>query len=284
MTVLEILTHTSKYFSKNGIENPRRNIELLLAHVLDCQRLDLYLQYDSVVSDAKRDQLRELVRKRATGYPVQYLIGEVEFFGHSFLCDERALIPRPETELLVELGLKILRQNPHENRPRILDVGTGSGVIALSLALEFPQADIEAVDISEEALALASENARRLGLENRVSFSKSDILSHFASGKHFELIISNLPYIPTAERPTLAREVQCEPLLALDGGHDGLQWIGRLIHQATGFLARGGYIALEIGYNQAQNVQKLLEQSAYTAISIERDYQQIERLITARYG
>src|SRR3954470_10108282 len=174
MTVLEVLQSSADYFQKRKIESPRLNAEHLLAHTLQCKRIELYLAFERPLGETELAPLRELVRRRGQGEPLQHLLGTVEFAGRVFLCDKRALVPRPETEQLVEL-----LQSKIENRnSKILDVGTGSGVIALSLAVKFPEAKVTATDISDDALALARENADRLGLTSQVEFGRSDLLTH----------------------------------------------------------------------------------------------------------
>ena len=194
MTVLEVLQATTAFFKKHDIENPRLNAEHLLAHVLGRKRIELYLDFERKLTETELGPLRELVKRRSEGEPLQHLLGTVEFCGQVFLCDKRAMVPRPETEELVEL-LKSEIQDP---KSEILDVGTGSGVIALSLAAEFPEARILAVDVSDDALALAQENAIRLDLSDRVQFLKSRLLETIAGP--FDLIVANLPYISTQDR------------------------------------------------------------------------------------
>src|SRR4029077_11323285 len=172
MTVLEVLHATTAYFKKHDVDNHRLNAEHLLAHVLKRKRIELYLEFERELAEPDLAPLRDLVKRRGEGEPLQHLLGTVEFCGHVFLCDKRAMVPRPETEELVEL-LKSEVRNP---KSEILDVGTGSGVIALSLAKQFPEAEVYAVDISEDALTLARENANRLGLPDRIKFWKSDLL------------------------------------------------------------------------------------------------------------
>jgi release factor glutamine methyltransferase len=199
----------------------------------------------------------------------------VEFHGRTFACDARALIPRPETEQLVELILKL--EVPTE--PRCVDIGTGSGVIALTMAAEWPAAKMMAVDASEAALELARENAARLGLAARVEFVEGSLLDR-CNGP-FDVIAANLPYIPAPEIAGLAPEVRHDPASALDGGENGLALISACIEQAPSRLAPGGHLALEIGHDQASRVRGLLEQAGFSRIRVEKDYQDIERFVLA---
>src|SRR6266478_7256713 len=217
MTVLELLQAMTAYFKKRNIDNPRLNAEHLFAHVLGRTRMELYLEFERNLVETELAILRELVRRRGQGEPLQHLLGTVEFCGHIFLCDRRAMVPRPETEQLVELLASEVRGQRSEIR--ILDVGTGSGVIGLSLAAKFPEAEIVAVDLSDEALALARENAERLGLSARIQFAKSDLLAEVDGV--FDLMIANLPYISTQDRHLLSREVLHDPEIALFAGAKG---------------------------------------------------------------
>lgn len=276
-TVLDVIQSTTAFFQKNGIESPRLNIELLLAHVLGKKRMDLYLEFERTLSEAELNPLRELVRRRAAGEPLQHLLGTAEFHGRVFTCDKRALIPRPETEQFVELLLQSKIQNPS---PKVLDVGTGSGVIALTLAAAWPEARVEAVDISTDALALAGENAARHAVTDRVRFYESDLLAGVEGT--FDLIVANLPYIASEEIATLAREVQHDPLTALDGGARGLAIIERLIAEARRHLH--GQLALEIGHDQAEALRAALGAHNYQDIRVVSDYQSRNRFVFANYG
>jgi len=287
--VQEIITATTGYFRKHDVESPRLNAELLLAHILSKKRLDLYLEFDRPLGDRELDPLRDLMKRRAAGEPLQHLLGTVEFHCRSFLCDRRALIPRPETEQLVELILAL------PSKPsRILDVGVGSGVIALTLALEWPQAAVDAVDISPDALALAAENAARLGLADRVHFSLSDLFSSLSSpagqtaqtaqAARYGLIVANLPYIPAADIASLAREVRHDPLSALDGGPDGAAVIRIFLDQARSHLVPGGAVALEIGAGQAEMLVEHLRLLGYNDIRFTADYGGINRFLFATHG
>ena len=280
LTVLDVLQSTTAYFKKRKIDSPRLNAEHLLAHVLRRKRLELYLEFEQELSESELAPLRELVRRRGEGEPLQHLLGTVEFCGHVFLCDKRAMIPRPETEELVELliadcGLRIADS-------KIVDVGTGSGVIALTLATEFPEAKISGTDISEEALGLARENAQRLGLSDRVHFVKSNLLQNVDGV--FDLIVANLPYIAAQDRHTLSREVLHDPDVALFAGGQGDGLVRKLIGQAPVRLRSGGRLALEIGLGQSEALFSTLAEKNYRDICLKNDYSGVTRFLFARYG
>lgn len=280
MTLLEVLQSTTAYFAKRKIENPRLNAEHLIAHLLRMSRLELYLEFETKLNEQELATLRELVKRRAQGEPLQHLLGTVEFCGQTFLCDKRAMVPRPETEELVELLKSEVRSQKSDFN--VIDVGTGSGVIALSLAKEFPQAEIYATDISEDALALAKENAARLGLAERVQLQKGDLLERLH--ERFDLIVANLPYVTMQDRHLLAREVLHDPEVALFGGLAGDEIVRRLIEQAPTHLNPGGLLALEIGINQAEGLTEFLRLKNYHDIEAKRDYSGIPRFVLARYG
>jgi release factor glutamine methyltransferase len=278
MTTLEVLNAATSYLDKQGVESPRLNAEYLLAHVLGKKkRIDLYLEFERPLGEKERAPLRDLVKRRSEGIPLQHILGTAEFCGHTFTCDARGLIPRPETEQLVEI---ILKSSP--DAASILDVGTGSGVIAISLALARPTAKVSACDLLPAALSLAQENAARHQLGDRIAFFQSDLLA--AISDTFAVIAANLPYIPTADISDLSREVQKDPLTALDGGPDGLVLVERLVAEAKSRLVPGGLIALEIGHEQAERVMALLAANNYRDIAAHRDYQDIQRFVLARHG
>jgi release factor glutamine methyltransferase len=273
VTVLDVLQSATGYFKKHKIDNPRLNAEHLLAHVLGRTRMELYLEFERMFSETELTTLRELVRRRGQGEPLQHLLGTVEFCGQTFLCDKRAMVPRPETEELVELL---------EAEVSMIDVGTGSGVIALSFAKKFPEAKVYAVDVSEDALALARENAKRLGLTERVQFAKSDLLKDIS--ERFGLIVANLPYISMQDRHLLSREVLHDPEDALFAGARGDELIRQLIEQAPSRLKPAGLLALEIGLGQAEGLAELLVQKNYHDIEPKSDYSGVTRFLLARYG
>jgi release factor glutamine methyltransferase len=278
MTVLEVLQATTVYFKKRKIENPRLNAEHLLAHVLGRKRIELYLEFERKLTETELGPLRELVKRRSEGEPLQHLLGTVEFCGLTFLCDKRALVPRPETEELVEF----LKSEIRSPRSEIVDVGTGSGVIALSLAAEFPETTITAVDISDEALALAKENAARLNLSDRVRFLKSSLLENIEGA--FDVIVANLPYISAQDRHTLALEVLHDPEIALFAGTRGDELVRELIDHAPARLQPGGMLALEIGLAQSEGLLSALAEKNYRDICSKNDYNGVTRFLFARYG
>jgi release factor glutamine methyltransferase len=278
MTVLEVLQSSTGYLQKRAIEHSRLNAEHLLAHVLGRKRLDLYLEFERQLSEAELVPLRDFVRRRGQGEPLQHLLGTVEFCGRTFLCDRRALVPRPETEELVEL-LQSKIQNP---QCEIVDVGTGSGVIAISLAARFPQARVHAVDISDDALALARENVNRLELSDRINFVKGSLLQPLNGT--FDLIVANLPYVARSERDSLAREVLHDPEVALFAGQQGDEVIRELIEQAPARLRPAGLLALEIGLGQEKGLCDFLCQKNYHDIESKTDYAGTPRFVFSRYG
>jgi len=278
MSLLDVLKGASEFLGKQGVEQPRLNAEHLLAHVMGLNRMDLYLQFDRPLGENERAPLRDLVRRRGTGLPLQHLLGTVEFFGRTFKSDARALIPRPETEQLVERALT------YKSLSNILDVGTGTGVIPLTLTLERPEAKVTATDISHEALSLAQENAALLDVE-RITFLEADLIPlELSETGPFDLITSNLPYIPSGDIAGLSREVRHDPLLALDGGVDGLDLIVRLAPLAAEHLAPEGHLLLEIGIDQSEQVIACLAGHNYRDIIALPDYQGILRFIEAVKG
>lgn len=278
MTLLEVLQATTDYFKKRGIESPRLNAEHLLAFVLGRKRIELYLEFERVLTEAELAPLRAAVQRRGQGEPLQHLLGTVEFCGNIFGCDKRALVPRPETEELIGLVEPRIR----DQKGQIVDVGTGSGVIAITLAARLAEAKIHAVDISDDALALARENAERLSLAQRIQFMHSDLLAGLAGT--FDAIVANLPYVAQQDRSTLSREVLHDPDVALFGGDQGDELIRRLIDQALNRLRPGGLLALEVGAGQAEPLSGFLRQKNYNDIETERDYSGVPRFLFARYG
>jgi release factor glutamine methyltransferase len=283
LTVVEILSRTAQYLQGKGLENPRLNAEVMLGHVLDLQRVDLYLNHDRPLKEPELSAFRDLVRRRIAGWPLQYLTGRTEFLSLDFQLTPAVLIPRPETEILVETVLNQLRS--WDSPVRIADVGTGSGIVAISLAVHLPRARLWATDRSPDALQLARVNAVRHGVNDRIDFLQGDLLEPL-QGQEGSLtaVVSNPPYVRSAEMRELPPEIrEHEPPLALDGGADGLAVIRRLVAQAPRFLVVGGHMALEVGAGQAPTVSQLMRNTGMLAEPrLVRDYHGVERVVMAQ--
>jgi release factor glutamine methyltransferase len=273
MTVLELLEKTTRYFADHDVPSPRLTIEIMLADILKKTRMQLYLEFDQPVSDEAMDRLRPLVKRRAEGEPVEYLLGNTTFAGHRIAVSPDVLIPRPETEILLEEAIKLIQP---DSLP-VLDVGTGSGILALSLAKKFPELDVFAVDISPAALAMAQKNGEGTG---KITFLKSDLMENPSLPERYQMIVANLPYIPTGQIDGLMREVRHEPRLALDGGKDGLDLVRKLIAQSAG---RTHYLLLELGDGQAEEAKTLCLSAGYALIRILPDFTERERILVAEY-
>lgn len=276
--LLETLAAGTAYLAKHGVDEARLNMEHLLAHVLGCRRLELYLRFSEPLHEDDLARLRKLTKRRSDGEPLQHLLGTVEFHGSELVCDHRALVPRPETETLVELLAGKFTARPPSS---VLDVGTGSGCIGLSLSKAWPAAAFTLIDISEDALDLARLNASRLSLNGAsIRFIRSDLFEK--AGGSFDLIVANLPYIPRAEIAVLSREVRRDPASALDGGEDGLDIIRRLIAGSPEHLSPGGWLALELGRDQFAAALRLCEAAGLEASSALKDLCGIERFVFAQ--
>ncbi len=254
-TVGRILEWTAQHLKKSGSDTPRLDAELLLAKARACPRIQLYVQFNEVVPDAQRAVMRDLVRRRAQSEPVAHLVGHREFFSLDFAVSPDVLIPRPDTETLVLDLITHARRLP---APAILDVATGSGCIAIAAAVQVPAARVTASDVSPAALTLARQNADRHGVAARITFLEGDLLAPLPAGAQFDFLVSNPPYIPTAQLETLDREVRdYEPRLALDGGPDGLRFLATLLQQAPSVLVPGGRLLLEFTPEQAPALLEL---------------------------
>ncbi len=279
-TILELLRTISSYLEERGVESPRRTAEWFLSEQLGIPRLELYLRFEETVPAERLEPLREMVRRRVRGEPTQYIVGSVEFCGHRLRVDRRALIPRPETEILVE---RVLERIPADASGWVIDVGTGCGALAAALALARPRIRVAATDSSEEALALAAENLRDHGLEERVRPIRGDLLTFLREGSREVLaIVSNPPYVRTGELSGLAREIRdFEPRAALDGGEDGLEAYRRMIPAAARILVEGGFAAFEVGAGQSAAVESMLREAGFPRVERTRDYAGVERVVTA---
>ena len=282
-TVLKLLRWTTGYFEEKGVtKTPRLDADLLLADVLGLERVQLYARVESEVEPADRKAFRALVKRRAEGEPVAYLVGHREFWQLDLETDDRALIPRPETEVLVEVALEKLPEP--EGDLRVADIGTGTGAVAFALAGERPDIRILATDNSEEALELAGENAEALGLDERVGLVESDLFESIPpEWGPFDLIVANPPYVPEEDRDEVMIDVrQHEPEEALFAGPDGLAVLERLIPQAYERLAEGGWFATEIGHQQGERVAELFADAGFDEVEVRQDYSDHDRVVVGR--
>ena len=276
-TIGAILKWTGQYFGTRGIESPRLDAEVLLSHVLGKARIYLYVHFDEPLEAAELAQYREYIRQRVARQPVAYIIGQREFMGLTFKVTPAVLVPQPDTEVLVQAALDRLQATP---TARVADIGTGSGAIVLSLLYYMKQLRAAAVDISPAALKVAAANAAALGVADRATFYEGDLLAPLA-GETFMAIVSNPPYIPTADIAGLAPEVRsAEPMGALDGGADGLAFYRRLVAEAPSLLLPGGFLAVEVGVHEAQPVAEMAAaQTVYSRTEILKDLAGIDRVV-----
>jgi release factor glutamine methyltransferase len=296
--VLEVIQRSTEFLAKRGLDSPRLQVELLLAHALARPRMRLYLDFERELSPAELEQVRELVRRRAQREPLQHILGTACFCGLDLLVNRFVLVPRPETEQLAELGwefLNGLRKPPsseyvlNETAPpygsarTALDFGTGSGCLAIALAVKSPQTRVAALDVSAEALAIARENAAKYKVQERIEFLLGDGFAALQPGRRFDLIVANPPYVASDEIATLEPEVRDhDPRLALNGGADGLDFYRRLAREAGDFLRPDGRMMLEFGDGQAQAVQKIFEAQKWIVDEVKADYTGRPRMLAAR--
>ncbi len=286
-TIQEILNVTAEFLKDKGIESPRLCAEILLAHQLKKSRVELYLEFDHPLSSLEIANYRSLIRRRLKREPVQYITGHQEFWSLDFLVSPAVLIPRPETEVLVEEAIKIKENNllSDSGQPKILDLGTGSGAIAIAMAKEIESAAILASDISFEALALARDNAKHHNLNNRIKFCQGDLWQPFSNSSiTFDMIISNPPYIPTTAFQTLPPEVRhFEPRIALDGHENGMHFIKRIIEESGTYLKPGGWLLIEMDPDQTERALYLLDlKQSFSYKERFMDYQKKYRLVKAQ--
>ena len=300
MTVLEVIQRSTEFLQQKGVESPRLQIELMLGQVLNVPRLKLYLNFERALNEAQLNRLREMVKRRASREPLQHILGSTSFCGSEIKCSRAALVPRPETELLAERGWQFLLElhgragcpqpamarrveDTAPSQLSALDFGTGTGCVAIALAVKAPKAVIHAIDISPEALALAKENADKSSVAERITFYSGDGFAALPGGLQFDLMVSNPPYIASEEISTLQQEVrEFDPLLALDGGKDGLDFHRRIAKEAPAFLKRGGKLMVEFGDGQAKEVKKIFSDENWIVEEIVPDYSSRARILIAR--
>jgi len=282
VTVLEAIQKSADFLAKKGVESPRLQTELLLAHLLKLPRMKLYLNFERMLTASETDALREFIKRRGQREPLQHIVGSTSFCGFEIVVNRHALVPRPETELLAEFGWKFL-ETFNLQPSTALDFGTGTGCIAIALAAKCPNVKIIATDISSDALALAKENAARNNVAKRIEFLQGDEFVTLPDDARFDLIISNPPYIPTVEIEMLQPEVRdFDPRAALDGGADGLAFYRKLAAEAKVFLKPDGKIMLEFGDGHADAVKNIFENEKWIVEAVKEDYSQRARILVAR--
>jgi release factor glutamine methyltransferase len=286
VTVVEVIQRSTEYLQQKGVESPRLQSELLLAHVLKLPRLRLYLSFDRALLPDELQATRDLVMRRGRREPLQHLLGSVSFCGLELSVTPAVLIPRPETELLAEQAAQFLiARSPTPEPPSMLDFGTGSGCLAIAVAAQCPAARVTALDISEAALAVARENSNRHRLTERVQFFCGDAFAALPAEMRFDLIVANPPYIPSAVIATLEPEVRDhDPRIALDGGADGLDTYRRLACEAGAFLRPDGRMMLEIGDDQGEPLRNLFSAASWETLSLGADYSGRPRMLTVKPG
>jgi release factor glutamine methyltransferase len=285
VTVLESIQRSTEFLAKKGVDSPRLQAELLLAHLLQLPRMKLYLNFEQALTPPQVESFRAMVVRRGQREPLQHILGTTCFCGLEIAVNRYVLIPRPETELLAERGWTFLSHHSTLNPQPLtaLDFGTGSGCLAIALAHRCSAAQVTAIDVSPEALALARENAARHNLADRIQFPQGDGFAAVPGGMQFELVISNPPYIPSADLATLQPEVRDhDPRAALDGGPDGMAYYRRLAAEAAPFLKPAGRLMLEIGDGQAARVCEILQEQNWIVEAVQADYNHTPRIVSAR--
>ena len=284
--IVKLLKWTTSYFKSHGIDSPRSTAEILLAHILKLKRIDLYLQYDQPLCSDELKRFKALIQRRVNREPVAYIVGVKEFWSMDFIVTRNVLIPRPETECLVEAAISVLHQEAKQNAKgksrRVLELGTGSGAIILALASQRTEHLLFASDLSLQAVALAKENAGRHGLDKAVDFFCGDWLAPLSDDRHrFDMIISNPPYIRTRAIGRLQPEIyKFEPIAALDGDQDGLLCLRLIIDSAYRYLNPGGSLILEIGHDQKTEVKKTIDRCGnYEKVVFKKDYSGWDRVV-----
>lgn len=279
ITVLEVIKLSTEYLQKKGVEAPRANAEILLAEILKCKRLELYLSFDKPLAENEVQNYREAIRKRGLRIPLQYIVGNVEFYGLKLIVNENVLIPRPETELLVE---KIINESVKSASLKILDIGVGSGNISLSILKNLPNTNVVAIDISVSALQVAKQNAELNSLQDRIELKHFDIMKDDLNslGK-FDLIVSNPPYVSVNDFESLEPELKVhEPRIALTDNSNGISFYKRIIEVSDQILDKHGKIYFELGMGQSMQVKNLFEQNGFNNILMTKDYSGIDRIIS----
>jgi release factor glutamine methyltransferase len=287
MNLLEFLNQTTHTLKNHQIENPRLNAELLLARSMNLGREEFYTHLHEPLKESEKEMLEKMIQRRISGEPLQYILKHQEFWSIDLKVDFRVLIPRQETELLVEQSLSILSEISVKRNPSVLEIGTGSGAISIALAKEVKNVFLVATDISRDALVLAKENAESAGVQHQIKFVNADLFDPFCASREktpFDLILSNPPYIVRPEIRSLAKEVRdYEPIIALDGGEDGLEFYRRIITEGPFYLRESGWLLLEMGEGQSQKVaEQIKTKGAFLEPQVVLDLSGIQRVVKAQ--
>lgn len=285
MTVLEAIQKSTEFLSKKGIESPRLNVELMLAHLLGTSRLQLYLQFEETLKAELVDRLRELIKRRGHHEPLQHLLGTAHFCDLELEIGPGVLIPRSETESLAEMAWTELQRRVQAGRTdlTLLDWGTGSGCLAIAIARHCPEAHIDAIDVSRRALEMAQRNAARYEVDNRIRFLESNGFAGLPDESRYDLIVANPPYIPSNVLDSLQQEVRdYDPHLALDGGSKGMAYHQKIAQEAASYLRPDGLLMLEFGYDQAEAIGPVFEAEGWAIEAFTQDFAGYRRFLTAR--
>lgn len=279
LTILDVITKSTEYLDRKGIESPRANAEILLANILNCKRLELYLRYDKPLRDSELNNYREYLKRRGNYEPIQYITGSVEFYALELKVTPAVLIPRPETEILVE---EIIDSVKIDEELFILDIGSGCGNISIALAENLPGVHVTGIDISKDAIMIANENLEKYQLSERVNFVNGDILKTNANDfSNYDIIVSNPPYVSQKDYLNVQKEIlNFEPEIAITDYSDGYKYFGKIITLASEILKRGGKLFFEMGQGQSKKINELLMKNNFKEIHVIKDYQKIDRVIS----
>ncbi len=279
LTILDVITKSTEYLDRKGIESPRANAEILLANILNCKRLELYLMYDKPLRDSELNNYREYLKRRGNYEPIQYITGSVEFYALELKVTPAVLIPRPETEILVE---EIIDSVKIDEELFILDIGSGCGNISIALAENLPGVHVTGIDISKDAIMIANENLEKYQLSERVNFVNGDILKTNANDfSNYDIIVSNPPYVSQKDYLNVQKEIlNFEPEIAITDYSDGYKYFGKIITLASEILKRGGKLFFEMGQGQSKKINELLMKNNFKEIHVIKDYQKIDRVIS----
>lgn len=278
LTVLEVIKLSTAYLEEKGIESARLNAELLLASILNCKRIDLYLLFDRPLDENEIVEYREFISRRSKHEPLQYILGEVEFYGLKFKVNKNVLIPRPETEFLIEKAISLVNENKLKS---ILDIGTGTGNIPITLSKNLNGIEITSIDVSEEAYKVAEENAIYNEVKNKIYLLNTDI-NDYTSDSKFDMIISNPPYVSKGNYDNLPKDIYYEPAVSITDFSDGYEFYRIVTKKSDSLLNKGGFLLCEMAQGQSEYIKKMFAEANFNEITVIKDYQNIDRVIVGR--